>query len=47
MEGAGKHVIEKHLILDEKKNGIATITMDRPKKRNAMIPSMIIDMIDI
>jgi len=30
----------------DKKNGIATIKIDRPKKRNAMIPSMIIDMID-
>ena len=34
-------------MLYDVKDSIATITIDRPKKRNAMIPSMIIDMIDM
>ena len=34
------------LIQYAKKNKIATITMDRPKKYNALIPTMIIDLCD-
>ncbi len=37
---------QNNLILYEQKGSIVTITMDRPKKCNSLIPSMIIDLID-